>query len=135
MAKKSVKQPPRSSEVESFLAGLQHPLKQEILLLRDIILDAAPGIGESIKWNVPSFRTSDHFATFHIRAEDSVHVVLHLGVKARPDAKVKSGVKDPGSLLQWRSADRAIVTFHNRDDVESRRDAFSQIVRQWVKFV
>jgi hypothetical protein len=135
VAKRSEKKPARSGEVESFLADLQHPLKPEILQLRDIILGAAPGIAESIKWNVPSFSTSDYFATFHLRAEDSVHVVLHLGVKARPDAKVKHGVKDPGSLLQWRSADRAIVTFHNRDDVEKRRDAFSQIVKQWVKFV
>ncbi len=124
-----------SSDVEAFIAGLQHPLVREVRRIRDIILDAAPGVAESIKWNAPSFSTSEHFATFHLREPDSIQVVLHLGAKARPDAGVRAAIPDPESLLQWRAADRAIVTFRDLRDVEAKRAAFARIVRQWVAFV
>ena len=64
-------------DVEIFLAALDHPLKPEILALRQIILAADPSITEGIKWNVPSFRTSEYFATMHLRAKDGIHVILH----------------------------------------------------------
>ena len=71
---------PREPEgVEAFLAALDHPFKQEVLALRQIILGADPGIAEGIKWNAPSFRTSEWFATFQLRARDCVQVILHLG--------------------------------------------------------
>jgi hypothetical protein len=60
--------------VETFLASLDHPFKQEILALRQIFLGADPSIAEGIKWNAPSFRTSEYFATFHLRAKDGVQV-------------------------------------------------------------
>ena len=66
-----------TSDVESFIASLEHPFKREILALRAVILAADDGIAESIKWNAPSFSTSEHFATFHLRARDGVQVVLH----------------------------------------------------------
>ena len=46
--------------VEGFLASLDHPFKQEILAIRQVILGADPAIAEGIKWNAPSFRTSEH---------------------------------------------------------------------------
>ena len=52
-----------SEEVETFLASLDHPSKPEILAVRQLILAAYPTIGEGIKWKVPSFHTSDYFAT------------------------------------------------------------------------
>lgn len=124
-----------SSDVETFLAELRHPLKQEIVLLRSIILAAAAGIGESVKWNAPSFSTSDHFATFHLHAMDAVQIVLHLGAKPRPGVKVRGAIADPESLLEWRSGERATVTFRDRRDIEAKRKPFTEIVRQWVQHV
>jgi hypothetical protein len=128
------KSPAREPEsVEAFLASLDHPFKPEVLALRRIILGAAPDITEGIKWNAPSFRTSEWFATFQLRARDAVQVILHLGAKARRDANVV--ISDPQSLLEWLAADRASVKFRGLDDVEARQAAFADVIRQWVRHV
>lgn len=124
-----------SAEVESFLAALEHPLKREILRLRAVILGADPRITESIKWNAPSFATSEHFATFHLRSRGAVQIVLHRGARPRRDVRLRESIADPASLLDWRGADRAIVTFHDLAEIEAARTAFVGIIRRWVRFV
>lgn len=103
--------------------------------LRAIIRGADPRITESVKWNAPSFATTEHFATFHLRARDRVQVVLHLGAKPRPDAGVRAGVRDPAGLLEWRGPDRAIVTFRDLAEVDVKGAAFADVIRQWIAFV
>ena len=110
-------------------------MKREILALRALILGADPRIAESVKWNAPSFHTSEHFATFHLRARSGVQVVLHLGAKPRPDAGVRAAIADEGALLQWRGPDRATATFRDQQDVTARGDAFVRIIRRWISFV
>ncbi|HEV7590199.1 MAG TPA: DUF1801 domain-containing protein [Longimicrobium sp.] len=118
--------------VEVYLAMLDHPRKREILALREIILGADPRITEGIKWNAPSFRTSEWFATFHLRAKDGVQLILHLGAKKRAAAVA---IADPASLLQWLGADRATVKFRDLDDVGAKRVAFSDVIREWIEHV
>ncbi len=122
--------------VESFLEALDHPHKPTILALRRIILAADPRIGEEVKWNAPSFRTAEHFATFHLRARDGVQVVLHLGAKVRGDTPASGiAVADPHGLLEWRTGDRATATFRDEADVAARGAAFAEIIRQWIAHV
>jgi hypothetical protein len=128
-------QPASPQDVESFLDALRHPLKDAIVLLREVIRGAAPGISESIKWNAPSFHTSEHFATFHLRATDSVQVVLHRGAKPRADGGIRGSIADPTALLRWRDQNRAIVRFRDLADVQATRRALTTIVHQWLKFV
>lgn len=123
------KRPTGTEEVEAFLAALDHPFKPEILAARQILLGAAPGISEGIKWNAPSFRTSEDFATFHLRAKDGVQVILHPGAKRRD---VTITIADPASLLQWLAKDRASVKFRDLSDVEAKRPAFEDVIRQWI---
>jgi len=126
---------PAPEDVETFLASLEHPFKQEILALRQIILGADPSIAEGIKWNAPSFRTSEFFATFHLRAKDGVQVILHLGAKKRESATTGIGVADPESMLQWLGKDRASVKFRDRKDIEARGAAFADVIRAWIEHV
>lgn len=121
------KSPPES--VESLLASLEHPLKPEILAVRRIILGADPAIGEGIKWNAPSFRTTEWFATFHLRG--GVQVILHRGAKVRGGP----GVDLDAPLLKWLGKDRASVSFQDMEDVESKSDAFADLVRRWIEHV
>ena len=121
--------------VETFLASLDHPFKPEILALRQIILAVDPSITEGIKWNAPSFRTSEHFATMHLRAKDGVQIILHLGAKTRDDTTAGVVIADPESLLAWVAKDRASVTFRDLNDIDARRSAFAQIIRQWIAYV
>jgi hypothetical protein len=126
---------PASESVETFLASLDHPFKPEILALRQIILGADSSIAEGIKWNAPSFRTSEYFATMHLRAKDGVQIILHLGAKTRDTATTGVAIADPASLLSWLAKDRALVTFRDLSDIDARRSAFAQLIRQWITYV
>lgn len=121
--------------VDAFLAGLEHPHKAEILALRRIILGADAGIAEGIKWNAPSFRTSDWFATTHLRAKRGVQIILHFGAKKRDGFAPRADVPDPESLLEWLADDRAGATFRDLADVEAKQAAFAELIRAWVRHV
>ncbi len=121
--------------METFLATLDHPHKPEILAVRQALLDADPAIAEGIKWNAPSFHTSEYFATFHLRAKEGVQVILHLGAKAREGSIAGGVIDDPSALLEWLGKDRATVKFRDLADITAKRAAFTQLVRQWIKHV
>ena len=72
-----------TAAVEAFLAGLTPATRSEVEALRRIILGVDPTIGEGIKWKVPSFYTSEYFATLHLRMKVGLGLFLHLGAKVR----------------------------------------------------
>ena len=131
MAKNSRKP---AATVQSFIAALDHPLKQEVVALRQVLLGADPKITEEIKWNAPSFRTSEHFATMHLRSKNSLQLILHLGARSKrtvpPDA-----IADPHKLLKWLGPDRASVSFTGREDLVQKSGPLVAIVREWIKHV
>jgi hypothetical protein len=118
-------------DVATFLASLEHPYKREVLALRQLILGVDARITEGIKWNAPSFRTSEWFATFQLRAKDGVQVILHLGAKKRPELEGLE-IADPSSLLEWLGPDRASLKFRDLAHVEATCPAFVEIIRQWI---
>ncbi len=125
--------PDTTEAVDAFLSTLDHPFKAGIEALRRIILDVDPSIAEGIKWKVPSFRTTEYFATTHLRAKEGVGVILHLGAKVKDIGDL--GIEDPEGLLTWLAKDRAMVTFKDMADVRSKQSAFETIVRQWIAHV
>ena len=123
-----------SRDVDAFLGQLDHPLKDGIEALRGIILGASAGISEGIKWNSPSFRTTEWFATVNVR-KDALMLILHLGAKTRDAGVAATRIDDPAGLLKWLGRDRAAVTFPDLKSVEDRRAALAQLLRQWIAFV
>lgn len=119
-------------DVEGFLATLEHPHKPALLAIREVIL-STPGVVEGIKWNSPSFRTTEWFATFHLRAKAGVMVILHLGAKVRVGDSI--AIDDPTGLLTWLGKDRASVVFADEADVAAKRKAFAALIRRWVEYV
>jgi hypothetical protein len=132
LTKRSVSAP---ESVDAFVASLDHPYKEEIIALRKVILGADATIAESIKWNAPSFSTSEYFATFHLRAKDGVQIILHLGAKVRDNTKPDVLIDDPESLLEWLGKDRALVKFRDLDDIGARQVAFVNVIRQWLTYL
>lgn len=118
-------------DVDAFLAALHHPHKTEIVELRRIILAADPSIAEGIKWNAPSFRTAEWFATFHLRAKDGAQIILHRGAKKRGDAD-DFALADPAGLLEWLGPDRASIQFRDSADVAAKEADFTALIRGWI---
>ena len=120
--------------VIAFLAELDHPLKPEIEAVRQIILDVSPEIREGIKWNSPSFRTTDFSATLNLRAKDGkdrVWLILHRGAKVKDNSKDLQ-IADPAGLLEWLAKDRSLVTFADAKDIKAKKAALQTIVRDWI---
>ncbi len=119
--------------VAAFLRDLDHPRKKDVEAVRRIILGVSPTITEGIKWNAPSFRTKDYFATVNLRdykGETRVWLILHTGAKSK--ARSMSKIPDPSGLLTWLAKDRALMTFADGKDVRSKRPALEAIVRNWI---
>jgi hypothetical protein len=110
----------QSEAVDAFLERLEHPCRQEVYAVRQIILGVDGRIGEALKWNAPSFLTTEHFATFNLRARDGVQLVLHRGARPRP-APERLPIPDAAGLLSWRANDRAVAVFRGLDDVAAKR--------------
>lgn len=121
--------------VVTFLRELEHPLKREVAALRQLILDADPAIREGIKWNAPSFRTTEYFATFNLRTTDRVRLILHLGAKAKETATTGVKVADPAGLLEWLAKDRCLVTFSDAKEIQARGAALQVLLREWVRLL
>lgn len=121
--------------VSAFMASLDHPYKPEIEAIRQAILGADPRIREGIKWNAPSFRTTEYFATMHLRAKAGIGVILHLGAKVRDLGADDLPILDPAHRLRWLAKDRASLTFTGLPDFLANQGIFADLVRQWIRHV
>lgn len=138
MTRQSAPEGPRhaaqqSVAVAEFLAALDHPCKAEIEALRKIILGAHADIGEGIKWNAPSFRTHEYFATFNLRSKVGVQLIFHTGAKVKASATEGLAIDDPTGLLTWLAKDRASASFTDLKDIDTKRSALKRLVRAWIQ--
>ena len=122
-----------SAAVDEFMTSLEHAHKPAIEALRQIICGADAAIGEGVKWNAPSFRTTEYFATTLLRDKNGVGIILHLGAKVRDIPSVP--IEDPDKLLTWLAKDRALVSYTNLADVQAKAAALQTLLRQWLRFV
>lgn len=119
--------------VDDFMAELTHPLKAEIQALRVAIIEADPAISEGIKWNAPSFRVAEYFATIHLRAKTGIGLILHLGAKVRDVPVGGILIDDPDKLLTWVAKDRATIVFEGLGQIEARKSSLQGVLRQWLQ--
>lgn len=112
-----------------------HPRQPVIDALRAVILAADRRIKEGVKWNAPSFYTTEHFATFHLRSRDAVLLILHLGARPRPGVGMQDAIGESAVPLEWKGPARAIVAFRNLADVERYSAGLTQLLRRWIAHV
>ena len=121
--------PNRSPEVDRFMKGLTHPLKEEIEQLRAAILGSNDAITEHIKWKAPSFcYAGEDRVTFRLYPAERAQLIFHRGVKVKGDA-ADFAFEDDTGLLRWVAADRAVVAL---GDAEARQRELVEIVNRWV---
>lgn len=124
-----------AAAVDAFMARLDHPHRTAIERLRTLIPAVDPSIAEGIKWNAPSWRTGEYFATTHLRAKQGFAVILHLGAKMRDMPASGVAIDDPQQLLTWLGKDRAWIGFADAADLAAKAHALQAILRQWIAWV
>jgi len=121
------------AEVDAFLAALSHPHKPALEALRALILASDPRVSEGIKWNAPSFRLDDWFATMNLHGA-RLRLVLHLGAKPG-GGDARAAIGDPDGLLRWLGIDRALVEFSGPEAFAAQEAALRRILRAWLDFI
>ncbi|WP_457353430.1 DUF1801 domain-containing protein [Roseateles sp. P5_D6] len=124
-----------TAAVDRFMAALDHPFKTEMEALRQAMLAVDPSIAEGIKWNAPSWRTTEYFATTHLRSKAGLGLILHRGAKARVSPAGGLLIADPAGLLRWLGKDRAQVEFGSATDFQTKLPALQALVKQWIAHV
>lgn len=127
----TTRKPAAPADVGAFLDAVAHPRRDAIERLRTLIRGLDPRIVEEVKWNAPSFRLREHFATFRLHPPTKLQVVLHTGATARGPARAFT-VDDPTKLLAWPAPDRAVMTVPADEAWADAEAAMHRILQQWV---
>jgi hypothetical protein len=119
------------SEVDIYLDTLDHTRKAEVLALRDLILNAVPGLTETVKWNAPNYGRGDaDRITMRLHPGNRLQLILHRGARAGADDLFR--FEDPDKLISWAAPDRGVITIKDAADLATKAAAMSEIFRRWV---
>jgi uncharacterized protein YdhG (YjbR/CyaY superfamily) len=114
----------QTEQVDAFLKELDHPLKAEVQVLREIIKNVNKGITEQIKWNAPSFSyKGEYLVTFNLREKKRIHLVFHNPMVS----KVKS------HLLEGNYDDRRMTYFADQSDIQAKRKTLEKALKDLIQ--
>lgn len=122
-----------NKEVSDFLEQQNHPFRDEIELLRNIILSIDNKLTENIKWNGPNYSLeNEDRITMRIQPPAAqVQLIFHRGARKQEQPKDKL-IASTSKLLSWKENDRAIITYKSMKDIEGSESELSDIIKDWI---
>lgn len=108
-------------QVVEWFSDLDHPLKEVMRQVREIIMLADARMEESIKWSAPTFAYGGNLASIQPRATKFVSLMFHRG----------SEIPGAHPLLEGDAALVRIMRFGDLDDVDKMRGDLEGVVRDW----
>jgi hypothetical protein len=108
-------------EVTRWLEELEHPLKDVILAVRAVILEADDRITETIKWKSPTFMYGGNLASIDPKAKKHVAVLFHRGAEIPGDHPILEG---EGKLARY-------ARFPDLSTVEAGRAQLTAVTQAW----
>lgn len=127
-----------TEQVADFMAALDHPLKDVVQELREVILRTDPEIAEQVKWNSPAFYYTGDMAPFDPKEYKRDLIVLHLRKKDQVLLVFPTGanINDATGLLEGSYTDgRRMMTLNSMDDLDAKKQALQQIIMQWLALI
>lgn len=109
-----------SAEVDAWFAEYDHPAKEAMLRVREIIM-SDDRMSETIKWKSPTFMYQGNMASFNPRTKTHVSLMFHTGASISGDHPRLEGGGDTARYMK----------FSDLDDVESAREELEAIVDAW----
>ena len=109
-------------EVEAWLDEYEHPAKDAMLRVREIVLFDAR-MTETIKWKSPTFLYKGNLASFNPRTKAHVSLMFHTG----------AAIPGDHPLLQGGGATARYMRFDDLSDVEAAADEIRAVVTAWCK--
>lgn len=126
------KHKPLNTVVTQFLDAINHPLRNEIEALREIISGAESQLAENIKWNGPNYASeNEDRITMKIQPPKQLQLIFHRGAKVEEQPKQKI-ITEASGLLIWKANDRAVLSFKNLEDIRKNKHNLRRIVKDWI---
>jgi uncharacterized protein YdeI (YjbR/CyaY-like superfamily) len=113
----------KNKEVDQFLEKKNHPMINEIQMVREIILSTDKRIEETIKWSSPTFIYKGNIASFFMNAKKFVNLMFHKGAL----------LEDKFHLLEGDGKETRVARFENLKDVTAKKKAPESVVKAWIK--
>ena len=105
-------------EVDSWFNDFEHPLKDAMMKVRQVIMEADERMLESIKWSAPTFEYKGNLASFQPKAKQFVSLMFHRG----------SEIPGKHPLLEGDAALVRIARFADLDAVDEKEAELAAIV-------
>lgn len=125
-------------QITEYFNKLDHPLKNVVEELREIILKTDKEIAEQIKWNSPSFYYMGKMKPFDPKEYKRDIVVFNLHKKEFVLLVFPTGavIEDKTGLLEGKFADsRKTVKFSNFDEVKEKEKDLQMVIKQWLSLI
>lgn len=110
-----------SDDVDAWMATYDNPQKPLVQAVREVILAADPRIGESIKWQAPTFSYKGNLASFFPKAKAHVSLMFHKGATIAGDFP----------NLEGDGPEARTMKVHSSQDLTGKADELRRIVRAW----
>ena len=113
----------KNPQVDEFMAQLEHPLKNEMEAIREIILATDGRMTEAIKWGGPTFNYKRNLATINPKAKKFVNLFFQNGAT----------IQDESGLLEGDGKAVRVIRFLDMADVEKKKAGLQAIVKEWIR--
>jgi hypothetical protein len=111
----------RNADVDAWLERYDNPMKALVERTRQVMLDADPRIGETIKWSTPTFVYKGNLASFQPKAKQFVSLLFHTGASIPGDHPILQGGGDVARYAR----------IEDGDALDRERPALEAVVRAW----
>jgi hypothetical protein len=120
--------------VSEFLQNLTPETREQVELLRKIILDSDITLSEGIKWSAPSYQKDEvDRITFNLmNKEGLVKVVLHMGALRKETKGAMPILDDPSNTVLWVSDIRGFITVTSTAEIIAKQDILKDIFTRWL---
>jgi hypothetical protein len=127
-----------SESVTKYISEMKPEDSELCELIRKAILEADEQIDEFIKWNVPAYfykgemkpydpkEYKRDMLVFNTRQKDHILAVLPSGAKLTNIDNLLEGIYPDG---------RRLIKFYSMSDFLEKKNAFQQILKEWVSMV
>ncbi|MGI9598511.1 MAG: DUF1801 domain-containing protein [Acidimicrobiales bacterium] len=112
-----------SQEVVEWLEAYDNPMKEVVVAVREVILQADDRVSECIKWKSPTFTFEGNIASFNPRSKKHASLMFHTGATIPGDHQILDG---GGETARY-------VTFADLDEVEQKRQALIAVIQAWIE--
>ena len=111
-------------DVDAWFDDYEHPMKEAMMRVRQIILEADARMGECIKWKSPTFTYEGNLASFNPRTKAHVSLMFHTGAKI-PGAHPR--LIGGGKTARY-------MRFESLEDAEQAKADLERVVASWIEF-